>query len=173
MLFRRLERVVYQFRSRLFRLMLDNLLGHWFVVNWRRLLWLLTDNRRWWQWWAARNTHWIAMMNNLMINVFINFIFKSWNRFTSFLRLTIFLISSHSWSERLTSSIFLIIIFNLTFLLLIGILRKLLPIKCSNFHFSILLFILAASFIIRLNNINDIIESMSQLQPTFLRVNMG
>jgi hypothetical protein len=171
MLFRRLERVVYQFLSRLFWLMLHNLLRHWFVVNWWKLLWLLNDNRRWWQWLAAWNTHWVAMMNNLMINVFIDFIFKCWNRFTSFLRLTILLISSHGWSERLTFSIFLIV-FNLTFLLLIDILRKLLPIKRCNFHLSILLLI-SAAFIIRLNNIDDIIESMSQLQPTFLRVNMG
>lgn len=173
MLFRRLERWFYKLRFRLFRLMLDNFLRHWFVINWWRLLWLLNYNRRWWQWWLAWNTYWVAMMNNLMINIFINLIFKCWNRFTFlfFLRLRIFLISSHRWSERLPSRIFLIV-FDLTFLLLIGILRNLFPIKRNNFHLSILKFICAA-FIIRLNNINDIIESMSQLESTFLGVNMG
>jgi hypothetical protein len=76
------------------------------------------------------------------------------------------MISSHSWSERLPSRISLTV-FNLNFLLLIGILRNLLSFKRSNSHLSILLFI-CATFVIRLNNIDDIIESVGQFQPTFL-----
>ena len=126
------------------------LLWHWLTcvvnLNWR--------GRR--KFWAAWHTNRVTIIDNLMIDVPINFLFKS-RRFI----ILILRFSSHGRSKRLLS----LICISLRHLWLLSIAWKSLSIKSSNLHFPILLFILAA-VIIRFHNIDDVIKGMRQLKST-------
>jgi len=123
------------------------LLRQFFVVNWLR--WqrrsIIHRSR-----WGACCTYWISMEQNLMINVFVYFLFKSRNFFFR-------LILSHrrsKWGILLLTT------------------WKFFAIKSLDFHFSVLFFMFA-TFIIRFNNVNNIVESVRQFESARLCINMG